>query len=51
MVVFLVLDITAMGARLYVRTRLIKRSFGWDDMFLCLTLVRAILLPHCKSEA
>lgn len=51
MVILLVLDIVAMGSRMYVRTKLIKHSFGRDDALLCLTMVCATLFPHCKSEA
>ncbi|KAI0408940.1 hypothetical protein F4802DRAFT_305283 [Xylaria palmicola] len=36
-IVFLVLDSAVVFARVYVRTRVIKRGFGWDDFVLCLT--------------
>lgn len=51
MVILLVLDIAAIASRLYVRTRLIKHSFGRDDGLLCLTMVCATFFPHYKSEA
>jgi hypothetical protein len=38
-VVFLVLDTTVVLARVYVRTKVIIRGFGWDDFVLCLTYV------------
>ncbi|KAI8624001.1 hypothetical protein F5Y19DRAFT_342754 [Xylariaceae sp. FL1651] len=38
-VLFLVLDGLVVGARVYVRTKLITRGFGWDDFVLCLTYI------------
>lgn len=39
MVVFMVLDTLAMAARVYVRTQMLTRGFGLDDVFLLLTYV------------
>ncbi|KAI1188778.1 hypothetical protein F5B17DRAFT_253321 [Nemania serpens] len=36
-VLFLVLDSAVVFARVYVRTRVVTRGFGWDDFVLCLT--------------
>lgn len=44
LVVFLILDGAAVGARLYVRTKMLTRGFGWDDTALCITFVRPA--PH-----
>lgn len=40
LVAFLLLDGVAMAGRIYVRTKLISRGFGFDDVALCLTYVR-----------
>lgn len=40
LVAFLLLDGAAVAGRLYVRTKLITRGFGFDDAALCLTFVR-----------
>ncbi|KAI1101520.1 integral membrane protein [Jackrogersella minutella] len=37
MVVFLIVDTTAIAARLYVRTKMLTRGFGLDDVVLILT--------------
>lgn len=37
MTVFLVVDTIAIASRLYVRTKMLSRGFGWDDVFLILT--------------
>ncbi|KAI0391578.1 hypothetical protein F5Y17DRAFT_401313 [Xylariaceae sp. FL0594] len=42
-IVFLVLDSLAVFARLYVRTIIIKRGFGYDDFTLCLTYIGYVL--------
>ncbi len=39
MTVFLVVDTIAIASRLYVRTKMLSRGFGWDDVFLILTYV------------
>lgn len=36
---FLTLDTIAVGLRLFVRLRLQRSAFGWDDVFLTLTYV------------
>lgn len=41
LVTLLLLDGAAVGARLYTRTRIVTRGFGWDDAALCLTYVRS----------
>lgn len=38
-ITFLVVDVIAVGLRVWIRVR-IKRSFGYDDMALCTALVR-----------
>ncbi|KAI5867669.1 integral membrane protein [Durotheca rogersii] len=43
MSVFLVLDAVAVAARLYVRTKMITRGFGLDDVVLCLTYIGFII--------
>lgn len=39
MAVFLVVDTLAIAARLYVRTKMLTRGFGLDDVVLILTYV------------
>ena len=46
LVTFLVLDGAAVAARLYTRTRIVSRGFGWDDAALCLTYVRLPFYNH-----
>lgn len=52
-IIFLILCSASVGARIYVRARLIK-SFGIDDWFTCLTLVifwvYAILLAYISTQ-
>ncbi|GAP84925.1 putative integral membrane protein [Rosellinia necatrix] len=42
-VLFLVLDSTVVFARVYVRTRVVIRGFGWDDFVLCLTYIGFVI--------
>ncbi|KAI0593718.1 integral membrane protein [Biscogniauxia sp. FL1348] len=44
LIVFLVLDGAAVGARLYVRTKLITRGFGLDDCALLLTYLGYLIV-------
>ncbi|KAH9885936.1 integral membrane protein [Xylariomycetidae sp. FL2044] len=44
MVVFLILDGAAVGSRVYVRTKIHRGAFGWDDAFLCLTYLGFIIM-------
>ncbi|KAK6075476.1 integral membrane family protein [Seiridium cupressi] len=44
LVVFLVLDGAAMAGRVFVRTKLITRGFGYDDAALCLTFLGYIFV-------
>lgn len=44
MVVFLVINTLAIGARLYVRIKLLTRAIGLDDLMLCITFV-SVSLP------
>lgn len=39
MVVFLIVDSAAIAARLYVRTKMLTRGFGLDDVVLIITFV------------
>ncbi|OTA95402.1 hypothetical protein M434DRAFT_28907 [Hypoxylon sp. CO27-5] len=43
MVVFLVVDTIVMAARLYVRTKMLTRGFGWDDVMLIVTYLGFII--------
>ncbi|OTB07370.1 hypothetical protein M426DRAFT_268647 [Hypoxylon sp. CI-4A] len=43
MAVFLVVDTVAMAARLYVRTKMLTRGFGWDDVVLLTTYLGFII--------
>ncbi|KAI0112907.1 hypothetical protein F4814DRAFT_419871 [Daldinia grandis] len=43
MVVFLVVDTLAIAARLYVRTKMLTRGFGFDDVVLILTYIGFII--------
>ncbi|KAI2619669.1 integral membrane protein [Hypoxylon sp. NC1633] len=43
MVVFLIVDSVAISARLYVRTKMLTRGFGWDDVLLILTYIGFIM--------
>ncbi|KAI1417202.1 integral membrane protein [Hypoxylon sp. FL1857] len=43
MVVFLVVDTIVIAARLYVRTRMLTRGFGWDDVMLIVTYLGFII--------
>ncbi|KAI0206266.1 hypothetical protein F4808DRAFT_112772 [Astrocystis sublimbata] len=42
-VLFLVLNTAVVLARIFVRTRLVTRGFGWDDFVLCLTYVGFVI--------
>ncbi|ROV93598.1 hypothetical protein VMCG_08098 [Cytospora schulzeri] len=42
-ITFLVVDIIAVGLRVWIRTH-VKKSFGYDDCALCIALVGFILL-------
>ncbi|KAI0443363.1 hypothetical protein F4803DRAFT_328634 [Xylaria telfairii] len=42
-VLFLVLNSIVVFARVYVRTRIVVRGFGWDDFVLCLTYVGFVI--------
>lgn len=44
LVTLLLLDGAAVGARLYTRTRIVTRGFGWDDAALCLTYLGFVLV-------
>ncbi|KAJ4394389.1 hypothetical protein N0V93_003606 [Gnomoniopsis smithogilvyi] len=48
MALFLLLDTIVIGARLYVRTRILSRAFGRDDFVLCLTYIGYVI--HCGFE-
>ncbi len=49
-VVFLVLNSIVVFARVYVRTVVIPRAFGWDDFVLCLTYVSMPFATALRSE-
>ncbi|KAF2970200.1 hypothetical protein GQX73_g3373 [Xylaria multiplex] len=42
-ILFLVLDSIVVFLRVYVRTRVISRGFGWDDFTLCLTYIGFVI--------
>lgn len=42
-ILFLILDSTVVFARVYVRTRVVTRGYGWDDFVLCLTYVGFVI--------
>ncbi|KAJ2987942.1 hypothetical protein NUW58_g4231 [Xylaria curta] len=42
-VLFLILDGIVVIARVYVRTRVVTRGFGWDDFVLCLTYIGFVI--------
>ncbi|KAI0543069.1 hypothetical protein GGR58DRAFT_7791 [Xylaria digitata] len=42
-ILFLVLDSIVVFLRVYVRTRVITRGFGWDDFALCLTYIGFVI--------
>ncbi|KAJ8117441.1 hypothetical protein ONZ43_g4207 [Nemania bipapillata] len=42
-ILFLVLDSIVVFARVYVRTRVVTRGFGWDDFVLCLTYIGYVI--------
>jgi hypothetical protein len=53
LVVFFILDGAAMAGRVFTRTKIVARGFGWDDAALCLTYVREdprYLAPAVKSR-
>lgn len=49
MVVFLVINTLAIGARLYVRVKLLTRAIGIDDLMLCLVFSGYVI--HCGLES
>ncbi|GAW12222.1 hypothetical protein ANO14919_015830 [Xylariales sp. No.14919] len=40
---FLILDSIVVFSRVYVRTKVITRGFGWDDFVLCLTYIGFVI--------
>lgn len=50
MVIFLLVDTVVLGARVFVRTRLLRGSFGRDDFVLCLTYVSASSCRPCSTS-
>lgn len=50
MVLFLFLDTLVIGARVFVRTRILSRAFGRDDFVLCLTYVSDLYTGYSMLE-
>lgn len=51
MVLFLFLDTLVIGARVFVRTRILSRAFGRDDFVLCLTYVSDLYTGYSMLES